>query len=318
MRCHRPLLLLFLSMAVAWPAAAQDDSWLAAIGNARELLPDLREEIVTIPLSGASAEEKAFPLTGTLYQPPGEGRFPVVILSHGSPFYPRDRDKMGRYRLIPQITALVSRGFAVLVPMRRGYGASPGNFVEGSGSCDLPRYEKSGAESARDVRSAIEFVGTRRSLDGSKIVLMGQSAGGFASLAAASQAPRGLVAVVNLSGGRGGNGKDGMPCRPEVMADVIAQYARTTAVPVLWHYVENDKYFGPDAVRRWFEAFESAGGRGRLVFQPPYGGDGHLLFYAPAAVPIWSFAMDDFFRDFGLGQLLLSARNTASSPRKLP
>jgi dienelactone hydrolase len=305
MPMHKRLasVLLVLCAAAALPAAAQADSWMAALGDARESLPELREEVIHIPLADATADEQKFPLTGSLYQPRGGGPFPVVVLNHGSPLRARDRAQMGRYRLVAQTRALVGRGYAVLVPMRRGYGASPGDMVEGSGACDRPRYAQSGAESARDVRSAIEFVRTRPSLDDTRIVLMGQSAGGFAALAAASQAPRGVVAVVNLSGGRGGNGRDGIPCRADAMRELIAQYARTIAVPVLWHYVENDKYFGPQGVRSWFEAFEAAGAKGRLVLQAPYGNDGHLLFYSPAAIPIWSGAMAQFFRDFGLGQL---------------
>ena len=294
-------LALLLALWAAVPAWAQDDSWLAALGNPRELDTQLREEIVSIPLRDATAQEKAFPLTGTLFQPQGPGPFAVVVLNHGSPATGRDRDRMGRYRLMPQVGALVQRGFAVLVPMRRGYGASPGDFVEGAGSCERgQRYAQAGAESARDVLSAVDFVRTRPALDATRIVLMGQSAGGFASLAAAGRAPAGVVAVVNLSGGRGGNGKDGMPCAPEALAALVAGYAASTRVPVLWFYTENDKYFGPAASRAWFAAFEQAGGQGRLVLHPPYGNDGHLLFYDAAAVPIWSAAMDGFFRNAGL------------------
>ncbi len=287
-------------------AQAQDESWQGALGDSREILADLNEEVIQIPLRGATAEEMKFPLTATLYQPPGVGPFPLVILNHGSPARGKDRDKMGRYRLIAQTREPMRRGFAVLVPMRRGYGASPGDFVESSGSCERgPDYAKAGNEGARDVLSALDYARTRRSLDTQRIVLMGQSAGGFASLAAASRAPAGLVAVVNLSGGRGGNGKDGIPCAPEVMAQTVARYAATIRAPVLWHYVENDRYFGPVASKAWFEAFERAGGKGRYVLQPPYGVDGHLLFYKTDAIAIWSSAMDSFFREVGLSELAL-------------
>jgi dienelactone hydrolase len=280
---------------------AQDDSWQAALGNAREILPGLREEIVTIPLHAATAQEKAFPLTGTLFQPQGAGPFPVMILNHGSPSRARDRDIMGRYRLIPQVREILRLGFAVLVPMRRGYGASPGDYVESPGSCaNGPRYDRAGRESARDVLSAIAFVRTRPSLDHRRIVLMGQSAGGFASLATAAQAPQGVVAVVNMAGGRGGNGKDGIPCAADTMAAVISGYARTTTVPVLWLYSENDKYFGPAASKAWYQAFQAAGGKGRLVLGPPHGNDGHLLFYAADGLPVWSAAVESFLRDFGV------------------
>lgn len=129
---------------------------------------------------------------------------------------------------------------------------------------------------------------------------MGQSAGGFASIAAASLALPGVVAVVNFSGGRGGNGIDGIPCRPDLMAKTVGQYANTMRVPMLWFYVENDKYFGPDVAKSWFAAFEAAGGKGRFVLHPPYGADGHLLFYKSEAIPIWIDAMNNFFKEFKL------------------
>lgn len=283
------------------PAHAQDDSWKSALGSAQEILSELREEIVTIPLHAATAQEQTFPLTGTLFQPQGAGPFPVMVLSHGSPSRARDRDIMGRYRLIPQIREMLRLGFAVLVPMRRGYGASPGNYAESTGSCENgPRYDRAGSEAARDVLSAIEFVRKRPSLDHRRIVLVGQSAGGFASLATAARNPQGVVAVINLSGGRGGNGKDGIPCAADTMATVISGYARTTTVPVLWLYSENDKYFGPAASRAWYTAFESAGGKGRFVMGPPHGNDGHLLFYAADGLPVWSAAIESFLREFGV------------------
>jgi len=293
--------LVALFAVHAWTCAlAQDNSWQAALGNPREILTELREEIVTVPLRGATAQEKLFPLTATLFQPNGPGPFPVVVLNHGSPARSRDRDVMGRYRVIAQIREMLRMGFAVIVPMRRGYGASPGDYAEGYGSCGAPRFEQSGAESARDVISAIDYVRGRPSLDRERIVVMGQSAGGFASLAAAAQSPAGVVAVVNIAGGRGGNGKDGIPCAPEAMAAVMAKYASTTKAPVLWLYAENDMYFGPAASRAWFTAFEQAGGKGRYVLNAAHGNDGHLLFYAQDGIAVWSPVVQAFLRQVGL------------------
>jgi dienelactone hydrolase len=286
----------------AWAGAqAQDNSWLAALGNPREILAELREEVVNVPLHGASAEEKGFPLTATLFQPAGAGPFPLVILNHGSPSRKRERDLMGRYRLVAPVRGLVRMGFAVMVPMRRGYGASPGDYVEGYGPCnDNPRFERSGAESARDVISAIDYARGRPSIDRERIVLMGQSAGGFASLAAASQSPQGVVAVVNMAGGRGGSGKDGIPCAPEAMSAVIAKYAGTTKAPVLWLYAQNDKYFGPAVSKAWFAAFQQAGGKGRYVLNPAHGDDGHLLLYSKDGMAVWLPPVEAFFREVGL------------------
>ncbi len=302
--------LLFCVVCIAAPplASAQDKSWQTAFGSVHELSSELREEIVKIPQTqkpaNAKPADKPVDLTGTLFQPPGPGPFPVVVLSHGSPSRGADRVLLGRYRVIAQITSLVGQGLAVLVPMRRGYGVSGGDYAESIGYCEEPRYDKTGAESVRDLRAAVAFIRTRRSLDANTIVLMGQSAGGFASIAAASAQLPGVVAVVNLSGGRGGNGLDGIPCRPDLLAKTMGDYAKTLRVPALWFYVENDKYIGPAAVKAMFEAFEQAGGRGKLVMHPPHGNDGHLLFYVADAVPIWTKAMNGFFEEVGLARLV--------------
>lgn len=286
---------------------AQNKSWQTAFGDVSQLLPELREEIVKIPQTvkqaNAKPGDKPVDLTGTLFQPPGSGPFPVVVLSHGSPSRGADRVLLGRYRVLAQIKSLVDQGLAVLVPMRRGFGVSSHDYAESIGFCEEPRYDKTGLESARDLRAAVAFIRTRRSLDANTIVLMGQSAGGFASIAAASAQLPGVVAVVNLSGGRGGNGFDGIPCRPDLLAKTIGEYAKTLRVPVLWFYVENDKYIGPTTAKAMFAAFEQAGGRGKLVMHPPYGNDGHLLFYVAEAVPIWSKAMNVFFDEAGLARL---------------
>lgn len=290
----------WLLSALVLSAYAQDSSWQAALGDSRELAQELREEIVSIAQIPAKKGDKPPALVGTLYQPQGVGPFPVVVLSHGSPSRGADRVLLGRYRLTAQISAMVSQGWAVLVPMRRGYGTSPGDYAESIGYCHEPQYEKTGFESAQDLRAAVDFIRSRRSLDAKKIVLMGQSAGGFASMAAASLPLVGVAAVVNFSGGRGGNGFDGVPCRPDLMAQTMSKYAKTMRVPMLWLYVENDKYFGPAVAKSWFSAFEAAGGKGTFVMNPPYGNDGHLLFYKAEAIPIWLGVMNDFFKEFGV------------------
>ena len=300
------VLLVFLEALCALAPSsvfAQDESWKTAIGDSNQIAFDLREEIVSIPQLSPTLGINSQPLIGTLFQPAGDGPYPVIVLSHGSPGRAADRKLMGRYRVIPQIKALLDHGFAVLVPIRRGYGNSTAEYAESFGSCHEPMYEKTGEESARDIRAAVAYARTRPSLDSTKIVLMGQSAGGFASIAAASMGLNGVVAVVNLSGGRGGNGINGLPCRPDRMAELIARYSISLRVPVLWFYVENDKYFGPVVSRSWFSAFESGGGKGRLIVHPPYGDDGHLLFYKEAAVPIWMHELNRFFKDLGLATL---------------
>lgn len=258
---------------------------------------DLHETVVSVPMTdkgffGTRQRE----LVATTYMPDGAGPFPLIVLSHGNPPNARDRVKVGRYRKITQIREFVRMGFAVIVPIRRGYGATGGTFAEDGGSCKRPDFVAAGDAAAQDLLATIAFADTLPQVDKARVILVGQSAGGFASLAAASYAPPGLIAVVNFSGGRGGRPatNPGDPCGPDRMAEAIGHYASTIRVPVLWHYVQNDMYFSPDVVRTWFSAFQAAGGQGQLVIEQPFGRDGHGMFAVDSAIPIWEPGFQSF------------------------
>lgn len=258
----------------------------------------LREQVVHVPVQ---VETEPAVLTATTYRPPGDGPFPLVVLSHGSPGDGAARGMMGRYRQLAQIEEFVKRGFAVIVPMRRGYGATGGRWAERYGGCAAPDYYRAGLAAQKDLLATIAFAAKLPFVNPDRIVLVGQSAGGIASIAAASANPAGVVAVVNLSGGRGGRPRThpGEPCAPGNMTAAIGKLAATIKVPVLWHYAENDQFFAPHHVRAWFKAFEDAGARGRLIMQPPFGWDGHRIFASPAGVPIWTAEFDRFMIDVG-------------------
>jgi dienelactone hydrolase len=265
----------------------------SAIDHVNEYDVALREEVVRIPLP---SEARRPALIATTYRPQGNGPFPLIVLNHGSPASVAEREKMGRYRVLDRVQEFVIRGYAVVVPMRRGYGSTGGAWAENFGRCAAPDYYAAGEQAAVDVVTAMTHVARLPWVDRQQIVLAGQSAGGFAAIAAASKQPAGVVAVVNFSGGRGGrpDSHPGEPCDAENMKRAISRYAQTIRVPVLWHYAENDRYFSPDHVRDWFRAFEAAGATGTLVMQPPFGSDGHNLFAAPAGRPIWTAAFDMF------------------------
>jgi dienelactone hydrolase len=261
------------------------------------LATDLHETIVKVPMTEHGLfGDHARDIVATTYMPDGPGPFPLIVLSHGSPPEARDRPEVGRYRELPQIRTFVQLGFAVIVPIRRGFGATGGTYEEDSGSCSNPDYLAAGKQAAQDVLAALAFAQTLPQVDRDHVVLVGQSAGGFASLAAASYAPKGLVAVVNFSGGRGGNPSKhpGMPCGPQQMADAMGHFASTTQVPVLWHYVQNDMFFAPDIVATWFAAFQAAGGRGQLIVEPPFGRNGHGMFAVKDSIPIWLPHVEQF------------------------
>jgi dienelactone hydrolase len=210
---------------------------------------------------------------------------------------------MGRWLQAEPINALVERGFVVVIPIRQGFGATGGQYKAGIGSCADPDFYRGSLRAAQDIVAAVDHVNSLPSVDASRILLIGHSAGGIASMAAASMQPKGVKAVMNFSGGRGSgrsSSQRGVPCFPERMADAIGRYAETINVPVLWFYAENDSFFGPEVVRSWFDAFEKRGGQGELVFVPGSSfGDGHQFIKQSGSSEEWGPILDRFLGSNG-------------------
>lgn len=232
----------------------------------------------------------------TVFRPTGKGPFPIVVLSHGSPRDAADRRREGRQRLVEQSAPFVAMGYAVLVPTRRGYGESGGSWAEAYGPCAAPDYWSAGLETARDLHAAVDAVRAQPWANASRIVLVGQSAGGFGSLAAAAQRLEGLLAVVNFAGGRGSRGPDDI-CGESRLVEAVGRYGGAARVPTLWIYSVNDRFFGPEVARRMHRAFTAAGGSAEFVQAPAIGLDGHAYF--ATAMADWAPRVEGFLRRVG-------------------
>jgi len=314
------------SMIVARPSRAPQVARLPALAIALALAGTLavprhaQAQTVTelrVPMQypaaspGASGDVHTT-LFATEFRPRGPGPYPLVIISHGMPRSPAERlEVTGRYH--DQSLEFVRRGFIVINPVRRGYGKTGGPFLEGNASCAAPGYYASGLESARDLAATIDYARTRTDIDTTRILLVGQSAGGFASLAAASLAIDGVRGVISFAGGRGSRGP-GDVCAEERLVDAFAHFAETTRVPTLWFYAENDLYFGPALVRRIVATYRDRGGQVDYRPQPAYGNDGHAFFSATTNVPLWSRELDRFLAVSGMTPPRLVVDNGA--PRR--
>ncbi len=261
--------------------------------------PVLAEGLTQTPLSiparypdGSSANLEAL-----LLRPDGPGPYPVAIISHGTPRDPAERAEMTPLRYVPQAREFARRGWAVLAVMRRGYGGSDGPYIESNGPCDNPDYLHSAERSSEDVRQAVRYMARQPFADPGSIIAVGVSAGGFASLALAANPPPGLKAVISFAGGRGSRGDDDV-CQENRLVAAFGTMGRTSRVPSLWIYAENDLFFGPALARRFWEAFTREGGRADFVTAPANGKDGHFLF--SAAIPQWTPAVDAFLSRNGL------------------
>lgn len=232
---------------------------------------------------------------------------PILVLNHGRAPEAADRAAMGRVRLAEASRWLAAQGFAVAVPTRLGYGGVGGEDVEDSGPCGNKNYPPGYAAAAQQVLAVLQAMQSRADTVKDRSVVMGQSYGGATAVTVAALNPPGVAAAINFAGGGGGNPKTqpGRPCAPNRMERMFADYGRSTRMPTLWVYTENDRYFGPTYPREWFEAFRKAGGAGEFVQFAPQGEDGHQLFAKFPAV--WQPRVAAFLRQQGFDIKEMSA-----------
>jgi dienelactone hydrolase len=219
-------------------------------------------------------------------RPAGTGPFPVVIFSHGRAGDPADRAHMTRPANANVVSFWLSRGYAVVAPIRPGYGSTGGYDAEDHGSCSGgPDFARTANSAATAITATVNWVRGQSWAKSDRIILQGQSVGGLGTVAAAAQNPPGVVAYINFAGGTGGEPKrsPGASCRPDLMRALYAQFGSSTHLPGIWFYAANDEFWGPQAPKDWGAAFNGSGGHAQLVFTGAVpNGRGHsLLATAP-------------------------------------
>lgn len=244
-------------------------------------------------LAAVLDDGRAIELEAYLVKPALPARLPLAVLTHGSPRDAAGRARMAATQMAFQAEELARRGYLAVVVMRRGYGTSSSGWSEGYGRCDSPEYERAARESARDLRAALHVLATRPDVDRSRMIVIGQSAGGIAAVALAAQPPEGLKAIVNFAGGRGSRGPNDV-CSEDRLVDAYGALGKTARIPSLWIYTENDLYFRPALAQRMFDAYRTQGGSGELRLLPAFGTDGHALFHRLQGVAHWQPLLDAF------------------------
>ena len=255
------------------------------------------QEGVGIPAPGG------YTVAATILRPEGPGPFGAVILNHGVPVSDKERAGASSSDLLASAAVFAQRGYVVVLPLRRGFGATGGEFAEYTGSCSHPDYLGGEQAAAEDVMAAYEYARALPYVDPHRMILAGHSAGGMVALFTAGvRQPEGLVAVLAFAAGRGGNPAlhPGVPCAAEPLARVLDMVGRSIKAPALFHYAENDQYFNPDTTRFWFERFSAGGARAEYVLQPPFGDDGHYVFGDRAGIRYWVPAVESFLARYGV------------------
>lgn len=260
---------------------------------------------VTIPVE---VNGKTYAMAAFVYKPAGKGPFPVVIFSHGRAPNASDRAALKFPILTGHAGYWVERGFAVVAPIRPGYGETGGDDLETSninisktGQCSgNPIYAQAAKNAADTIEGDVRWVAKQSWAKPGRIILVGQSVGGMATVAAGARNLPGVIAYINFSGGTGGNPEliPGHSCFPEVMTALYGDLGRSTHIPNLWLYAQNDQFWGPDMPVKWHEAFAKAGGRGQFIETDPVPNeDGHKLLAKGGR--LWSVHVNSFISSLG-------------------
>ncbi len=257
-----------------------------------------REEIVTYQAPSAFGSNL---LEATLLLPEassfGAGPYPVMVWSHGDIVVdnPAMRYK-SRIRDMVVAREFLQLGVAVLMPARRGVGMSQGSYPAGFSAGDADATYKARVH-AEDMLPALAWLKTRNELDAGRIILSGQSAGGYATMYLAGQNPAGVIGAIDFSGGR--TNMTGIRAPTDInqmMVDGFAEFGKTTRVPTLWVFAENDSRYTANTIRAAYEAFEKAGGKGRLLLNPAIDVDGHFIYHKP---DLWRVALKEYLSEIG-------------------
>lgn len=272
-RIH-PIAWLGLAAALAGPAQAQ---------MTVNLDTRLNEEVVMA--RGASGVA----LEATIYKPDGKGPFPLVVMNHGKT--PGDPRLQPRSRHPVLAREFVRRGYAVAIPMRRGFSKSEGSFF--NGGCDL---EANARAHADDVQEALDYLVKQSWVDPQRILIAGQSHGGLTALALGTRKIRGVKGIINFAGVL----RKERCAWQDALVDAFAHFGGQSTVPSLWFYGENDSYFDIGTVRRMHAAYTRTGAVAKLVAFGPFKNDAHGMVSSRDGVGIWWPETEKFLAEIGL------------------
>ncbi|MBC7548113.1 MAG: alpha/beta hydrolase [Polaromonas sp.] len=270
--------LIVLAAAVALPHSST---------TAQDLNASIHEAVVMVPKkSGLFAIE----LETTIYKPDGLGPFPVVVINHGKA--PGDSKFQSRYRVGGTARYFMQRGYVVVAPMRQGFSKSSGSYI--GGGCNV---QSNGIAQADDVKAVLDYITAQPYADKNQLLVMGQSHGGWTTLAFGTLNYPGVKGLVNFAGGLR---QESCPGWESGLARAAGNYGAATQLPSLWFYGDNDSYFSTDTYSDMFQRYNAAGGKARLVAFGVYGADAHAMFGPTGGQYIWQPEVTRFLAQVGL------------------
>ncbi len=248
----------------------------------------LNEQVVMVPVVSGGDNVQ---LETTIFTPPGPGPFPLVVMNHGKAL--GDPHNQGRDRFVVISREFVKRGYAVVVPMRKGFAESTGEYVEHG--CDMIG---NGQTQADDLQGVLEYLRTQPWVDKDRIIVAGQSYGGLATIAFGTRSIPGVKGLINFAGGlkMHGAGCDWQ----DSLVKAFNDFGAKTTLPSIWFYGQNDQHFGPELAARLRDAYVSAGGHAKLVAYGAFKNDAHGMAGSRDGVQIWWPETEKFLKELGM------------------
>jgi dienelactone hydrolase len=219
-----------------------------------------------------------------------------------------DPHNQNRDRFLAMSREFVKRGYAVAVPMRRGFAKSTGNYSDFG--CNMT---DNGQLQADDVEAALTALVKNPWVDRDRIIVAGQSYGGLATMAFGTRQFPGVRGLLNFAGGLR---VDGDRCDWKAsMISAFASYGARTRLPSLWFYGENDSYFDHRLAERLLQAYQSVGGASHLIAFGGFKNDAHGMVGSRDGVPIWLPETERFLKSLGMPtEPVVAIANTPRPP----
>jgi dienelactone hydrolase len=262
----------------------------------------MNEQVIMIPSGGSRTE-----LQTTIFKPDGNGPFPVIVMNHGKDM--GDPHLQKRDRFLHFSREFVKRGYAVVVPMRRGFAGSSGTYWDYG--CNM---SGNGQLQANDLQGTLDWLRSQSWADSQNVVLAGQSYGGLATLAAGTRKMPGVKGLLNFAGGLRSDGGD---CQwQSSLEQAFSDYGAHSAYPSLWFYGENDSYFKPELAKRLYADYTKNGGQAELVAYGRFKNDAHGMVGSRDGVKIWWPETERFLKKIGMptDQVVAIAEEPAMPP----
>lgn len=258
-----------------------------AVNESLPLLPkNYSEKVVRIPM----LEQPSMTLETTIFKPPGNGPFPVLVVNHGKQTNP-DASAQERFRPWTIAREFVRRGYIVVAPNRRGFAGSDGTYI--LRNCDVAA---DGLRQAADVRSTVAYMLEQPYVDAHRILIAGGSQGGLVTIAYGMHPDAGVRGLINFNGG-----SRQVKCENwgQNIVNAYASYGRSSHLPSLWIYGQNDRFWSPDLIQSMLNAYRLAGGQAEFADIGTFKKDSHEIVGDPDGTSTWWPVVESFLKKLG-------------------